>query len=774
MKVVCIGGGPGGLYASILLAKAFPSADVQVFERNGPDDTFGWGVVFSRETLGNLEAADPETFAEITERFAYWDDIETWYGGDCVTSTGHGFCGMSRKTLLQVLQSRARDLGVQLHFEHEVAGEHEFGDADLVIAADGIHSAVRDADPDHFRPSFDWRKAKFVWLGTTRPLRAFTFVFLETEWGVFQVHAYPFEADLATWIVECHEDTWRRAGLDQATEEETVAFCERIFADHLDGHALRSNKSIWRTFPTISCERWHRDNVVLLGDAVHTAHFSIGSGTKLAMEDSIALVEALREHGVEDVPSMLAAYQAAREVDVAKLQKAAQTSLEWFENSDRYMGQHPVQFSFNLLTRSKRITYDNLRLRDPAFVGRVTAWFSETVDPGLEPRTPPALTPFRVRGMELRNRIVLSPMCQYTATDGVPDDWHLVHLGSRALGGAGLVLTEMTNVSAEGRITRGCTGIYTDEQARAWRRVTDFVHANSQARVGIQLGHAGWKGSCEHPWEGHDVPLPVEDGGWETLGPSAVPFHPDWPAPRAMTRADMDRVREEYAAATRRSIDAGFDAVEVHMAHGYLLHAFLSPISNRRTDEYGGSLENRARYPLEVLRACRAAWPTDRPLLVRISATDWIDGGFTGEESVRLAEWLRDAGCDVLDVSTSGISPAAQPLYGRMFQVPFADRIRHAIPDLPVMTVGAVLGIDHANTIVAAGRADLCALARVHLRDPYLTLRSAAEYGYDGPGATWPEPYLLGKPTDGVLLQEWRRAGELAQIAERAGSVRIE
>lgn len=774
MKVVCIGGGPGGLYAGILLAKAFPEAEIDVYERNGPDDTFGWGVVFSRETLGNLEAADPETFAEITRQFAYWDDIETWYGGECVTSTGHGFCGMSRKRLLHILQGRAVELGVRLHFEHEVDSEEQFADADLIIAADGINSAVRERHRDHFRPSLDWRRAKFVWLGTTRPLRAFTFVFKDTEWGVFQVHAYPFQSDLTTWIVECDEGTWRRAGLDQATEAETVAFCERLFADDLDGHPLLSNKSIWRTFPTVRCERWFRGNVVLLGDAVHTAHFSIGSGTKLAMEDSISLVDALREHGIDDVPAVLAAYQEAREVDVAKLQKAAQTSLEWFENSDRYMQQHPLQFSFNLLTRSKRITYDNLRLRDPDFVRDVTRWFAAGVDPDLDPMTPPAFTPLTVGGLTLPNRIVLSPMCQYVATDGMPDDWHLVHLGSRALGGAGLILTEMTNVSAEGRISHGCTGIYTDAQATAWRRITDFVHGNSQALIGIQLGHAGWKGSCAHPWEGHDRPLDASEGAWETLGPSAVPFHPDWPAPRAMDRNDMDRVRDEYVAATRRSLAAGFDAVELHMAHGYLLHAFLSPISNRREDEYGGSLENRARFPLEVLRACRAVWPADKALLVRISATDWMPGGFTGDEAVTLAAWLRDAGCDLLDVSTSGISPDAEPEYGRMFQVPYAERIRYAVPELPVMTVGAVLGIDHANTIVAAGRADACALARVHLRDPYLTLRSAAEYGYDGPGAVWPDPYLLGRPTDGVLLQDWRRSGELLQMAERGGRPGLE
>lgn len=774
MKIVSIGGGPGGLYFSILMKRAFPDIEFTVYERNGPDDTFGWGVVFSAETLGHFRDADPETYEEITRHFAYWDDIETYYGGECVTSTGHGFCGMSRQGLLALLQKRAHELGVELEFNCDIADpEPLVAEYDLVLAADGVNSMVREKYAEHFQPDLDWRKAKFTWLGTTRPLRAFTFIFRENEHGVFAVHAYPFEEGTSTWIVECHEDTWRSAGLDQATEDETVAYCQALFAEDLDGHPLMKNRSLWRTFPTVRNAVWHHRNIVLLGDSAHTAHFSIGSGTKLAMEDAVALLAAFKSEprhgdGSWDVPAVLAAYQEARFDDVARLQKAAQTSLEWFEHTGRYFGQHPLQFSFNLLTRSKRITYDNLRLRDPAFVGRAARWFAN--EAGLEtpddaPPPPPMFAPLQLRGLRLENRVVVSPMCQYCAVDGTPGDWHFVHLGSRAVGGAGLVIVEMTNVSADARISTGCTGIYTDAHVAAWKRIVDFAHANSTAKVGIQLGHAGRKGSCEHPWEGHDTPL--TSGGWETIGPSAIPFLPDWPAPRAMDRADMDRVRDEFALATERAERAGFDLVELHMAHGYLLNTFISPLSNQRDDEYGGSLENRMRFPLEVLGVVRAAWPDDKPLAVRISAVDWVEGGLTGDEAVALSRMLKDAGCDIIDVSTSGISADAQPDYGRMFQVPFADRIRHEV-GVPVMAVGAILGADHCNTIVAAGRADLCCLARPHLRNPYITLQASAEYGYEG--HAWPPQYLLGKPTPGVIFQEWRRASELAQMYEEHGT----
>ena len=746
MRIVSIGGGPAGLFFSILMKRAFPETEITVYERNRADDTFGWGVVFSRETLGNLQAADPESYAEIEGSFSYWDDIHTWYGGTRTVSTGHGFCGLARRTLLQILQARALRLGVDLRFETEAPDVESLRDADLVLGADGVNSIVRERYKEHFRPDIDWRRCKFSWLGTTLPLEAFTFVFIETPHGVFQVHAYPFEKGLSTWIVECREETWRAAGHDQADEEQTVAFCEELFAPWLDGHRLLKNRSVWRTFPTIRCVNWHHGNVVLLGDSAHTAHFSIGSGTKLAMEDAIALVDAFRDHPGEDVQGILNAYQDARYVEVLKLQKAAQTSLEWFENSARYMGQPPLQFSFNLMTRSKRITYNNLRQRDPELVSAVTAWFREAVGAPLasDGSVPaPVFTPFRVGGLSLSNRIVVSPMCQYSATDGTVGEWHLVHLGSRAIGGAGLVMTEMTNVTPEGRITPGCTGMYAPEHVAAWRRIVDFIHGNSGSRIGIQLAHAGRKGAVDHPWEGDDQPL-AEPEAWETLAPSPAPFRPHWRAPRAMDRADMERVRDAFAASARMALEAGFDLVELHMAHGYLLSSFLSPLSNERTDAYGGTLENRLRFPLEVLDAVRAAWPAERPLAVRISATDWLDheGGQTVEESVEIARQLAAHGCDLVDVSTAGNVPESHPEFGRMYQVPFADRIRHEAV-VPVMAVGAIQGPDHANTVIAAGRADLCALARPHLVNPYITLQASLDLGY--PDAAWPGQYLAGR-----------------------------
>lgn len=746
MKIACIGGGPAGLYFSILMKKAFPEVELRVIERNRADDTFGWGVVFSDETLENFQTADPESFAAIRKNFRTWTDIETYYADTCTVSTGHGFCGLSRKRLLEILHARCRELGVALEFQREIQDPAELASYDLILASDGANSFVRERYKEHFRPSIDWRKCKFCWLGTDRELDAFTFVFEENEHGLFQVHAYPFEAGRSTWIVECHEDVWRRAGLDRMSEAETVAYCEELFADHLDGHRLLTNRSLWRSFPTIANERWHHGKIVLVGDAAHTAHFSIGSGTKLAMEDAIALVEAFRARGVDaPVERTLEAYQEARRVDVIKVQKAAQTSLEWFENSARYMGQHPTLFQFNLMTRSKRITWDNLAKRDPALVEQVRATFARAAGAPLQSngRPPvPCFTPFRLRGLELANRLVVSPMCQYSGVDGTVGEWHLVHLASRALGGAGLVIGEMTDVTADGRITPGCAGMYSDAHEAAWKRIVDFVHAHSGAKIGMQLAHAGRKGSVRHPWAGEDTPLGAD--GWTTLGPSGLPFRPDWPVPREMTRADMDAVREAFVAATVRSQRAGFDLLELHMAHGYLLSSFLSPLSNRRTDEYGGALAARARYPLEVFEAVRAAWPEEKPISVRISASDWLGArGFTPADAVVVSRWLKERGCDLVDVSSAGNSIESQPEYGRMYQVPFAEQVRYEA-DVPVMAVGAILGADHANTILAAGRADLCALARPHLRDPYLALHAAADYGFDD--QPWPGQYLLGKP----------------------------
>ncbi len=754
MHIVSIGGGPAGLYFSILMKKAHPEVNITVVERNQPDDTFGWGVVFSDDTLGQFEDADPETYGEIIAQFKYWRDIETYYRDTCTVSTGHGFAALSRKKLLQILITRCRELGVELEYGREVSSLEEFADADLILGADGVNSFVRQSLAEHLQPEIDWRQCRFSWLGTTKPLEAFTFIFAESEHGLFQVHAYPFEDGLSTWIVECREDVWRRAGLDRATEEETVVFCETLFADYLDGHPLLENRSVWRAFPTVRCATWHHDNVVLLGDAAHTAHFSIGSGTKLAMEDAIALAAAFESHGqmggagVVDVPTVLAAYEDARWVDVIKLQKAAQTSLEWFENSARYMGQPPLQLTFNLMTRSKRITYENLQERDPELIRGIDEWYRQDVgapltSAGIAP--PPIFTPFSLRNLEFANRIVVSPMCQYCATDGTPDDWHLVHLGSRAIGGAGLIITEMTDVLADGRITNGCTGMYRPEHVAAWQRIVDFVHNQSAAKIGIQLAHAGRKGSVRHPWQGADEPLTPDEGAWTTFAPSALPFEPHWPIPKAMNRRDMDRVRDAFVRATEWAEAAGFDLVEVHMAHGYLLSSFISPLTNQRDDRYGGNLENRMRFPLEVFEAMRAVWPQHKPMSVRVSASDWMkdETGTTPEDTVAIAKILKAAGCDILDVSSGGNSIESDVGYGRMYQVPFAEKVRYEA-DMPVMAVGALLGDDHCNTVLAAGRADLTAMARPHLRHAYLTLDAAEKHAYfDQP---WPGQYQLGKP----------------------------
>jgi anthraniloyl-CoA monooxygenase len=750
MRIACLGGGPAGLYFAILMKQAYPDSRITVFERNRAGDTFGWGVVFSDDTLSNFEEADAPTYAEIRRNFAYWGDIDTWFGGRWVRSSGHGFCGMSRRKLLQIFHARCRELGIELNFEQEIASCDALTGYDLILASDGIQSAVRKQFEPHFRPSLDWRKAKFCWLGTDKPLSAFTFIFLETEWGVFQVHAYPFEKNLSTWIVECHESTWKKAGLDTADEARTLEFCTRIFAPHLEGHKLLANRSIWRTFPTVRCEKWHHGNIVLVGDAVHTAHFSIGSGTKLAMEDSIALVQAFRELGTSDVPRVLEAYERSRKLDVLKTQRAAQTSLEWFENSARYMRQHPLVFSFNLMTRSKRITYENLKKRDPKLVREVTEHFADSRGIPREPdgrAREPFLVPLQLRQTRLENRIVVSPMCQYSAVEGTVSDWHLVHLGSRAVGGAGLVIAEMTDVSPEGRITHGCAGLWNDAHEAAWKRICDFVHTHSRAKLGVQLAHAGRKASCELPWEG-DRPL-RDSRAWQAIAPSATPFAPDWPIPREMTRVDMDRIRDAFVESTRRALRAGFDLVELHMAHGYLLSSFLSPFSNRRTDEYGGSRDNRMRFSLEVFRAVRAVWPSEKPLAVRISATDWLDerGGWSMPDSIALGLELEALGCDLLDVSSAGNTPESKPVYGRMYQVPFAEELKLNLR-IPVMAVGGIQGVDHANTILAAERADLCALARPHLAEPYLTQTAAGQSG--SASFSWPVQYLAARPRPGA------------------------
>jgi anthraniloyl-CoA monooxygenase len=743
VRIVCVGGGPAGLYFAALMKKADPAHDVTVLERNRPDDTFGFGVVFSDATLENFAAADRATHEEIVRSFAHWDDIEIHYGGTVVTSAGHGFAGMSRQGLLDILQRRCSQLGVKLEFQVEVGDPAAYADADLILASDGVNSTVRARYAAEFRPHIDWRPNRFVWLGTTYPFPAFTFVFKEDRHGLWRVHAYRYAADLSTFILETTEETWRRAGLPDATEDDTVAFTERLFAEELRGHPILNNRSLWRSFPTVRNERWSHGNVVLVGDAAHTVHFSVGSGTKLAMEDAIALSGALRRHA--DVPAALAAYEAERRREVESLQRAAQVSLEWFETTERYQRLEPIQFAMTHLTRSLRVTHENLKVRDPRFVATVDRWFAEGaarqsgVSVPTAPPPPPMFTPFRLRDLVLSNRIVVSPMCQYSAEDGTPNDWHLVHLGSRAAGGAALVVAEMTDVSREGRISPGCTGMYKPEHVDAWKRIVDFVHGHTGARIALQLAHAGRKGSTRRMWEGIDEPLP--EGNWPLVSASPLPYFPHSQVPREMDRSDMDLVRDQFVRAARMAEAAGFDMLELHMAHGYLLASFISPLTNVRGDAYGGALERRMRYPLEVFDAVRAAWPAGKPISVKISATDWAPGGTTGDDAVRIAAMLGAHGCDIVTVSTGQTVPEQQPVYGRLYQTPFSDRIRHEA-GIPTMTVGNLSTYADANSILAAGRADLCVLARGHLYDPYWTQHAAREQGHD---LSWPPQYVSVK-----------------------------
>lgn len=741
VKIAVIGGGPAGLYFSLLLKKAGPAHEIEVFERNRADDTFGWGVVFSNETLGHFKEADPETFARITESFAHWEAIDTYVGGRVLRSGGHGFSGIARRRLLQILQERCRELGVQLHFQHEMDA---LPVADVVVAADGINSKVRTAHEDVFQPTIEPGKARFIWLGTTRRFDAFTFIIRDTEHGLFQVHAYPFDRDTSTFIVETDPETWRRAGLDTASIDESVAFLERLFAPELQGHHLLTNNSAWISFRTISCKQWWHGNLVLIGDAAHTAHFSIGSGTKLAMEDAIALAAALQAHP-GDVPAALSAYHAARWLEVAKLQRAARVSQAWFEDISRYRGMAPEQLVLSMMTRSKRVTHGNLRVRDPSYIAEVDEWFRGTVD--APPATPPMFAGFKLRELRLRNRVVVSPMCQYSAQDGLANDWHLVHLGARAVGGAGLVMTEMTDVSPTGRITPGCTGLYASEHVDAWRRVTEFVHTQTGAKIGAQIAHAGRKGATQNLWDRPDVPLPSEHA-WELLAPSPIAWAPGFQVPRAMTVADMDAVTADFVRAARLAEESGFDLLEIHMAHGYLLSSFISPLTNRRGDEFGGDLAGRMTFPRRVFAAVRAVWPAHKPMSVRISATDWAPGGLTGEDSVEIARMLAGDGCDLIDVSSGQTTAQARPIYGRMFQTQFSDQIRNEV-GIATMAVGNIQDWDQINTIVASGRADLCALARPHLLDPHFTLRAAAEQGYRGDGVVWPRQYLAARPQPG-------------------------
>ena len=780
MRINVIGGGPGGLFAALLLKKSDPARTVRVFERNRPDDTFGFGVVFSDATLEEVGEADPPTLRAIQERFHHWDSVHVHYRGELIRSTGHGFAGLSRQALLLLLHERCMEAGVDLRFREDVAPAPPRGsaarpanrqghfDADLVIGADGINSAVRERFAETFEPEVDLRPNRFVWLGTTRPFPAFTFHFRENDHGLWRVHAYQYHAGGAsTFIVEATERTWRRAGMDAAREEDTVRFLSHLFAGELDGHPLTANRSVWRRFPTIVNRRWSADNVVLIGDAAHTAHFSVGSGTRLAMLDAIALVRQVnRSPGAGELAAALASYEDERRRPVESLQRAAQASLQWFEDTERHFRLEPTQFAFSLLTRSLRISHENLRERDPEFVERVDRWVERRAEeqsgvttaenedalgvrrlqppgpdrqpgppPGRAPPPPPLFTPFRLRELVFPNRVGVSAMCQYSAADGRIDDWHLVNLGSRAVGGAGLVMAEMTAVGRDGRISPGCAGLYAEDHVAAWRRLTGFVKRFTSAKAGIQLGHAGRKGSTRLDWEGPNEPL--EDGGWPIVSASPIGFFDHSPVPAEMDEAAMDALVRDFELSTAMAVEAGFDIVEIHMAHGYLLASFLSPLTNVRADRYGGSLENRLRLPLRVVDAVRSAWPDERPLSVRLSAVDWWPGGNEPEDAVEIARALKTHGCDIVDVSSGQTVPYQRPRYGRQFQTPFADRIRHEA-GIATMAVGNISSFEDVNGIIAAGRADLCLMARAHLWDPYWTRHAAHALGYPLP---WPPQY---------------------------------
>lgn len=760
-RILCIGGGPAGLYFGLLMKRRFPTLDVTVVERNRPFDTFGWGVVFSDQTLTNLKRADPESAQLIGDAFNHWDDIEVFFKGRHVRSSGHGFCGIGRKRLLNILQERCMALGVQLVFEQDVLDDQEIADryqADLVIASDGLNSRIRARYQDTYQPDIDTRQCRFVWLGTKKTFDAFTFAFVQTEHGWFQAHAYKFDSETSTFIVETPESVWQAHGIDAMSQDEAIAFCEQLFAPYLDGHHLISNaahlrgSAIWIRFPRVICRTWvhwqtlggQRTPVVLMGDAAHTAHFSIGSGTKLALEDAIDLADEFSRVAGTDtsMAEVLQGYEARRSVEVLKIQNAARNSTEWFENVSRYTGMDIEQFAYSLLTRSQRISHENLRLRDAKWLEGYEDWLQEraggcSVD---GKPTPPMLLPLKVRGCELKNRIVVSPMAQYKAQDGVIGDWHLMHLGARAVGGAALVMVEMTSPTPEGRITPGCPGLWNDGQQAALARVVNFAHQNNGAKMGLQLGHSGPKGSTQLGWEAIDEPLP--SGNWPLLSASAVPYGEQNQVPKAMTRTDMDALRDAFVESTKRAAAAGFDWLELHCAHGYLLSAFICPLTNQRSDEYGGALENRCRYPLEVFAAMRTAWPADRPMSVRISAHDWAPGGNTPDDAVAIARLFKAAGCDVIDVSSGQTTRAAKPVYGRMYQTPFADRIRNEA-DILTVAVGAISEADHANSIIGAGRADLCAVARPHLADPAWTLHEAAKL--QTRAIDWPLPYLSGR-----------------------------
>ncbi|WP_353077630.1 bifunctional salicylyl-CoA 5-hydroxylase/oxidoreductase [Flavobacterium sp.] len=730
MKITVIGGGPGGLYFSILTKKAMPHCQIDIYERNKPDDSFGFGVVFSDETLGEFLKRDMKSYELIRSKFAYWDDIIIARDGESVTIAGNGFCGCSRKTLLQLLQQRCLEEGVSLHFEQNVEDLSQFADSDIILATDGIGSAIRTKYQKEFGTKIELKKNRFVWLGSTKPLDAFTYFFRSTPHGTIVAHSYQYEEGMSTWIFECSDETWQKHGFEVTNEADTMAKIAEIFKDELDGHPLISNKSHWRQFPHVTNENWYHNNIVLLGDAKATAHYSIGSGTKLAMDSAIGLSDAVIAHPT-NVQAAFAQYDKTRRNTVEMIQYAAIVSLDWFENMDRHMQHTFQQFAFGCMTRSKKVTYENLRLRDNSFTDKVLNEFlsSRASDNNFTKNALPealegksaAFTTFKLRNLELQNRIVMSAMGQYVAENGLVNDWHFQHYTSRAVGGLGLILTEMTAVSETGRITEGCAGIYTENQVNAWKRITDFIHKYTQTKIGIQLGHSGRKGCSKIPWEDQ-----FQGNKWELLSASAIPFNENSDCPKEMTLEDMKLVKNQFVQAAKNAYEAGFDMIELQAHHGFLLASFLSPLTNIRSDEFGGSVENRLKYPLEVFTAIREVFPKENPISVRISATDWAENGISEADFFVILEAFKKEGADIINVSTGNTVANQKPQTGRMWQTPFSDAVRNTV-HIPTITAGYIQDIDQINTIILNGRADLVALGRPLLLDANF-VRNAQAY----------------------------------------------
>lgn len=737
MKITVIGGGPGGLYFSILTKKAMPSCEIDVYEQNKPDDSFGFGVVFSDETLGEFLTRDTESYELIRSKFAYWDDIVVARDGEQVSVAGNGFCGCSRKTLLQLLHQRCKEEGVNLHFEANITNLNQFKDSDIIVACDGIGSSIRTQFESDFETKVELKKNKFVWMGSTKPLDAFTYFFRSTPKGAFVAHTYQYEEGMSTWIFECSPQTWENFGFDTFNEEDTTQKLQEIFKEELDGHGLITNKSHWRQFPHVTNGKWYKDNIVLLGDAKATAHYSIGSGTKLAMECAIALSDAIVENP-NNFPVAFENYEKARRNRVEMIQYAANVSLDWFENMDRHM-QHPFyQFSFGCMTRSKKVTFENLSIRDKSYTNKVLKEFND-INQDVTPsavEVPAAFSKFKLRDLELQNRIVMSAMGQYSAENGLVNDWHLMHYGNRAIGGLGLIIAEMTAVSETGRITLGCTGIYSKNQIVEWKKITNFIHQNSSAKIGIQLGHSGRKGATKKPWETVDL-----QDKWNLISASPIAFNENSPTPKEMTLEDMNTITEQFVQATINANEAGFDMIELQAHHGFLLASFLSPLTNIRTDEFGGSVENRLKFPMRVFKAMRNAFPKDKPMSVRISATDWAENGISEEDVFTIATAFKEAGADIINVSTGNTVAHQKPQVGRMWQTPFSDAVRNTV-HIPTITTGYIQDIDQINTIILNGRADLVALGRPLLLDPNF-VRNAQAYE-DYRASDIPKQYMTG------------------------------